>query len=320
MECQISLKGFFSRLNQCLPDIRVSQENRYSLMNLHVPLHLDRIMGFILRTFAMVMAVCQVQVSYAQTFINPSLEQWGDSTVCETNLPPDDWFDFSNAGLAPDEANYPLCPSSIPGRASDGRVYARFMAGNPVSGEGMHQVVLGFAVGRIYHVSFDYAGSNRWGGNDSCHFKLFLNGVGTDSTPVFSSRDTTWRRFDSFFVAPSTAIDFGVRALVPHYGGAGGSAAIDNFSFQESVNEVVEDTELKLASVFPNPFHDRLLVRGFGTEHVRLTIFDVSGRSLMDSEAVSGNPIDVSELLPGYYVVRLQTGSGRSDEFRLIKY
>jgi hypothetical protein len=258
--------------------------------------------------------------AFSQTFINPSLEDWGDTALCEINIPPDNWFNFSNAGAGPDEANYPLCPSSIPGRASQGHVYARFMAGNPVSGEGMHQVVLGFAVGRIYHLSFDYAGSNRWGGSDSCHFMLFLNGVSMDSTPVFSSRDTAWRRFDYYFAAPTTAIDFGVRALVPHYGGVGGSAAIDNFSFQESVAAVKESELLPGISIYPNPVKDRLFLQAPAGLRFQLDMVDISGRSLIRQEVWSAHSVDLSELIPGYYTVILSLEDGSRKSIRIIRY
>jgi len=274
-----------------------------------------------LRILTIALVLLPLLVS-SQTFINPSLEDWGDSAVCEINVPPDNWFNYSNSGIGPDEANYPLCSSSIPGRASQGRIYARFMAGNPVSGEGMHQVVLGFAVGRTYRVSFDYAGSNRWGGSDSCHFRIFLNGTPMDSTPVFSSRDTTWRRHVYAFTAPTTAIDFGFRALVPHYQSAGGSAAIDNFSFQESVISglELEDSPVVDVSVGPNPFVDRFWLELSALITADLTIMDLSGRIVYQFPNISSGWIDGSSFASGSYLLILSKEGRILSQKRLQKW
>src|SRR5690349_15178554 len=88
--------------------------------------------------------------SIAQSFVNTSLENWASPTVCETNLPPDGWSNYSNVGLGPDEANFSLCSTTIPPAAADGHIYARCLAGNPNTGEGMYQTVSGFAVGEMY--------------------------------------------------------------------------------------------------------------------------------------------------------------------------
>jgi hypothetical protein len=256
---------------------------------------------------------------FSQSFINPSLEDWADTSLCEINIPPDYWFNFSNSGAGPDEANYPLCPSSIPGRASQGRVYARFMAGNPVSGEGMHQVVLGFSPGRTYRLSFDYAGSNRWGGTDTCHFLIYLNGAVTDSTPTFSSTDTTWRRYFVSFTAPSTAIDFGFRAMVPHYQSAGGSAAIDNFSFQESLISDVSTEKRVGVVLYPNPFRDELRVSCPGSSVVYLELKDIFGRTVFEKEIPEGEAVHTSSLTTGCYVALVHPRGGELHCFRIFK-
>src|SRR5438045_3976335 len=90
--------------------------------------------------------------SKGQAFVNQSLESWGDPTICETNTPPNGWSNYSNVGLGPDEANFPLCPTTIPPNASAGIIYARCLAGTPVQGEGMYQNVSGFLPGNPYTI------------------------------------------------------------------------------------------------------------------------------------------------------------------------
>src|SRR5436853_6607306 len=97
-----------------------------------------------------IICVLIVEHCYGQSFLNSSLELWGSSTICETNIPPNGWNNYSNVGLGPDEGNLVLCPSTIPPIAADGNIYARCLAGNPITGEGMYQNVPGFMIGTSY--------------------------------------------------------------------------------------------------------------------------------------------------------------------------
>ena len=74
----------------------------------------------------------------AQVIVNPSLELWGDSSLCEVNVAPDGWSDFSNGGVGPDECNDLLCHSTVPGHAAagdDGQVRDAGLTGRYIADE-----------------------------------------------------------------------------------------------------------------------------------------------------------------------------------------
>ena len=117
------------------------------------------------KTIAIIISVFIAKYCGGQSFTNASLESWSSPSVCETNTPPDGWSNYSNVGLGPDEGNLGLCPSTIPPAAADGNIFARCLAGNPNTGEGMYQNVSGFSVGALYTLSYNFCGTNRWGGS-----------------------------------------------------------------------------------------------------------------------------------------------------------
>jgi len=196
-----------------------------------------------------------IQYCEGQNFVNASLELWGSPTICEINVPPDSWSNYSNGGLAPDEGNLLLCPSSIPPAASAGNTYARMMAGTPVQGEGMYQFVSGFTPGGSYTIMYDFCGTNLWGGNSDCVWHLFLDDVDVNQSAVFSSADTAWTTNYFPFTATQVTHKIGVRAYTPAFGNSG-SAAIDNFNIFRGLTTGIEYSSSAVsASVFPNPFH-----------------------------------------------------------------
>ena len=250
--------------------------------------------------------VCLVQVSVAQTLLNPSFENWANPTVCETNTAPDQWLDFSNGGLAPDEGNYPLCPSTIPGSASHGNVYARFMAGTPLQGEGMHQPVSGFSPGKQYLLTFDFAGSNLWGGNDNLRFHIFLNGVRVDSTIIFSSADTLWQKHVLIFNAPTSTVDIAFRAHTPAWPTSGGSAAMDNVGLQPyTLMGAGVDVKSIDFAVYPNPCTSFLQLKFPTAESLTFRITDINGRPVLEGDLPESATINTAGLVPGCYLLQV---------------
>jgi hypothetical protein len=245
-------------------------------------------------------------IASAQTLLNPSFEDWANPTICETNLAPDNWLNFSNAGLAPDEGNYPLCPSTIPGHAAHGNVYARFMSGTPIAGEGMRQIVSGFSPGKQYMLTFDFAGSNLWGGNDELRFKIYLNNVLVDSTIIFSSLDTLWQKHVLVFNAPTSTIDIGFRGHTPAWPSSGGSAAMDNVTLQPFTTmglgaSFVQD----VFRVYPNPCSSYLNVDVGNIENTQLSLFDMTGKLIFDVERIEIGVLDVTRLSAGCYMLQI---------------
>src|SRR5215510_10031485 len=167
----------------------------------------------------------------SQSFTNPSLEAWAVPTVCETNTPPDGWTDYSNVGIGPDEGNLTICPSTIPPNAANGNTYARCLAGNPNTGEGMYQNVSGFFPGSSYTISYQFCGSNLWGGSGDCVWHMFIDDVDVNQSAIFSSGNPVWQTNYYTFTATLATHKIGFRAYTPTFNG-GGSAAIDNFMIE----------------------------------------------------------------------------------------
>src|SRR5262245_44903496 len=116
----------------------------------------------------LMVAVMAWSICRSQSFVSASLEAWASVGICETNTSPDGWTNYSNVGLGPDEGTLTLCPSTIPPAAAAGNTYARCLAGNPTTGEGMFQLVSGFIPGSSYFISYQFCGSNLWGGSGDC--------------------------------------------------------------------------------------------------------------------------------------------------------
>jgi hypothetical protein len=245
-------------------------------------------------------------IASAQTLLNPSFEDWANPTICETNLAPDNWLNFSNAGLAPDEGNYPLCPSTIPGHAAHGNVYARFMSGTPIAGEGMRQIVSGFSPGKQYMLTFDFAGSNLWGGNDELRFKIYLNNVLVDSTIIFSSLDTLWQKHVLVFNALTSTIDIGFRGHTPAWPSSGGSAAMDNVTLQPFTTTGLGASFVQdVFRVYPNPCSSYLNVDVAFAENVQLQLIDMTGKVQKIVDFSGYLSLDVSPLSAGCYTLLL---------------
>ncbi|MFM2136848.1 MAG: Secretion system C-terminal sorting domain, partial [Bacteroidota bacterium] len=102
--------------------------------------------------------------------------------------------------------------------------------------------------------------------------------------------------------------------------GTGGSAAIDNFSFQESIADVHENELLSAMYVYPNPVGDRLFIQAPAGVRFQMELLDISGRILNRYEVSGGQSVDFSGLIPGCYTVILSMEDGSRKSNRIIKY
>lgn len=91
----------------------------------------------------------------------------------------------------------------------------------------MFQYVSCFIADSAYRISFDYAGSNLFGGWDDIKWHLFIDDVNVFQTPVFHSTDTFWTTASYNFIATLTVHKIGVRLIST--AGITGSGGIDNF-------------------------------------------------------------------------------------------
>lgn len=246
-------------------------------------------------------------IATAQNFTNPSVENWGYTAICEVNVPPDNWSDYSlGIGEGVDEANFSLCPTTIPANASNGLVYARAIAISGTTGEGMFQNVPGFIPGSVYHVFFDYAGSNLYTGTNDVQWHLFIDDMDVDQTPVFSSTDSLWETHSFGFTATAATHKIGFRACTAAAGGAG-SAGIDNFILTSTVG--IEDHNSDLAaSLFPNPFSFSTTLQTNKTfKDASLIVYNLSGQPVKQVNHISGQTVNLhrGNLPNGLYYIRL---------------
>ncbi len=181
--------------------------------------------------------LCSMASVNGQSFLNPSLEDWGDPTFCNVNLAPDGWDGFSNAGQNFDEANFALCPTTIPSAASDGMAYGRAYVEDLNAGEGIAQTVGGFIPGNAYEVSFEYAGSNLFPGTNEVLWQIHLDGQLVDATDAVSSNEATWQPYTFTFTATSATHTLGFRAVTAN-NTSSGSAGIDNFALTALPSDV----------------------------------------------------------------------------------
>ena len=244
---------------------------------------------------------------YGQSFTNPSLESWSSPTVCETNTPPDGWTDYSNVGIGPDEGNLSLCPSTIPPVAANGNIYARCLAGNPNTGEGMFQFISNLVIGKTYTVSYQFCGSNRWGGSGDSVWHLFLDDVDVNQSAVFSSADTVWHTNYFTFIATATMHKIGVRAYTPTYNG-GGSAAIDLFSIEQSKPTGIQNSILETdLSVYPNPFMNVVSVNNNSNlEYLTFSLVDIIGQTIFHQSFSNFASFNTEMLPQGIYFYEIK--------------
>lgn len=243
--------------------------------------------------------------THAQSFQNPSLESWGPSTTCPVNTAPDNWTNFSNTGVGPDKGDFLICPSTIPTHASDGHVYARMLAGNNISGEGMSQTISGFCVGCEYTLTFDYAGSNLWGGTDDIRFHIFKDGLRVDSTPDFHSTDTAWTTFYYSFNATSSTHTFGFRCYTAHHPFGGGSGGIDNFRITNPTGIKSPGSNADV-DVFPNPFQNILTIKTNHSSEYEITLCDMIGRPVLQQSFSNSVTLNTEALAKGIYIYEVK--------------
>lgn len=73
-------------------------------------------------------------------------------------------------------------------------------------------------------------------------------------------------------------------------------------------------------AMYPNPVAERLLLKmGDLSQIRRVELYNASGKSVLESETVTANGIDVKGLPTGFYVVRVTRNNGSTDIFKVLK-
>jgi hypothetical protein len=182
------------------------------------------------------------------------------------------------------------------------------LAGTPVQGEGMYQMVSGFIAGGSYTIKYDYCGTNLWGGSDNCIWHLFIDDVDVNQSTTFSSASSVWLTNTFTFTASLTTHKIGVRAYTPAFGGGGGSAAIDNFTLNTTeihngIDNYLNDNSVR---IYPNPFRNETTV-SFPTDEIHtIRIIDLLGKEIKTLSCTGKQYIIEKENLEaGIYFVQI---------------
>ncbi|MBL7765941.1 MAG: T9SS type A sorting domain-containing protein [Chitinophagaceae bacterium] len=245
---------------------------------------------------------CHTQ-SNAQSFLNGSFENWGSPNLCEINVVPDSWSGYSTGCLQFDEANQGLCPCSIPGSASNGNVYARACAGPDwQGGEGVYQMINNLYPGQPYTLSFDYAGSNLYGGSDSVTWRIFVDDTLISQTPYFSSLQPVWTNYSVLLIPTQTIHKIGVRAyFIYPCTSCDGSAGIDNIKLTLQQAEGVPSQNEGVINIYPVPVEDDLIIENINGD-VEVTLYDLNARPILRKHFNTTTHLNTSSLVAGTYV------------------
>jgi hypothetical protein len=76
---------------------------------------------------------------------------------------------------------------------------------------------------------------------------------------------------------------------------------------------VNENNTANAFNVFPNPANDMITISGLkeGTQHVLVSLFDISGREVIATQQLNANgTLDVSAVNAGVYFVQLKKENG----------
>jgi hypothetical protein len=245
-------------------------------------------------------------VLFCQSFLNPSFENWGSPGGCQVNVAPDDWSEYSNGGSGADECDFSYCPTIIPSSASQGNVYARMYSPDSISGEGMYQMISGFVTGNSYLISFDFCGSELFGGTADVSIHFFIDDMDVAQTPVFSSTDPNWQTFSHNFIASLASHKIGVRAYMAGSGTSTGSAAIDNFQFNTNTGLPKISSKNGIA-FYPNPFHEKITFYTENPMQTQLTLFDHSMRIIFTTFFNRETTLQLEGLANGIYFYALKS-------------
>ena len=245
------------------------------------------------------------RMAQAQNFLNGSFESWGNPNACEINSAPDNWTNYSVACLAFDEANFNLCPSTIPPNAADGNIYARACAGPDwQGGEGIYQILTNFNIGQAYSISFDYAGSNLYGGTDSVRWKIFINDTLIAQTPFCSSLQNTWSNYSVSFLPTQSTNKIGFRAyfINPSLTGTG-SAGIDNIKLQNEVATYIPSNKMdNLFSIYPIPAENNLTVEYLHNDELEIILMDMNASEKLKQTFSNRTTLSLENFADGMYI------------------
>lgn len=147
----------------------------------------------------------------------------------------------------------------------------------------------------------------------------------TTSYPSVASGDT-WEEFMgtvSGLGAP-TSCRVAVRYYVPDAGGLGSNSStvgVDDLEVYRGSSSVgIDEADLTTVAIAPNPFTDRVVVNT-GGQQTTLTVFDPTGRVVLQQRAAGNHQVDLGSQPAGVYVFEVvETANGAVTRQRVVKH
>jgi hypothetical protein len=141
------------------------------------------------------------------------------------------------------------------------------------------------------------------------------------STLAVSAQEVVATQGDSYSNA-SANIDFTIGEVIIDAGTDGTNDITQGFHQTNWNFAGLEDFASDYdATIFPNPTEDVLNIRTSTFENVTYTLYDAQGKLVMqDILSAEQTPIQVSQLAPGSYSLRLNNQTKNLKTFKLIKY
>jgi len=83
-----------------------------------------------------------------------------------------------------------------------------------------------------------------------------------------------------------------------------------NFNLVEDVTSV-DNIYAKTLKLYPNPVKDELFIENLQMDNLPFTIFDLTGKQMVNSQWLNGNSINVSSLASGVYILKIGEYRGK---------
>lgn len=92
-------------------------------------------------------------------------------------------------------------------------------------------------------------------------------------------------------------------------------------TFSVTVNSTtgVDSNVIESVTIYPNPFSERVEVRGDGNTPINITIVNISGRVIFEATVYGSETIDMAQQPAGVYAARITSSSGETKSLMLIK-
>lgn len=97
--------------------------------------------------------------------------------------------------------------------------------------------------------------------------------------------------------------------VVKRYATQLNSSAFPKYTFSTTNLFSISQMRLSSLEIYPNPAEDKLHLRNLGASEAEYAISDISGRTIVKGICREDQPVNVEQLKPGMYLVKIASGS-----------